>query len=77
MILERIKPIVAEQFDVEEETITADTKFEEIGADSLDIVELVMALEEEFDIEIPDAAIEDITSVGDLVKFIKGKTRKV
>ena len=77
MILERIKPIIAEQFDVEEESISSDTKFEEIGADSLDIVELVMALEEEFDIEIPDASIEDITTVNDLVKFIKGKTRKI
>jgi acyl carrier protein len=77
MILERIKPIIVEQFDVEEESITADTKFEDIGADSLDIVELVMALEGEFDIEIPDTAIEDITKVGDLVKFIKGKTRKI
>ena len=77
MILERIKPIIAEQFDVEEESISNDTKFEEIGADSLDIVELVMALEEEFDIEIPDASIEDITTVNDLVKFIKGKTRKI
>ena len=77
MILEKIKPIIAEQFDVEEESISNDTKFEEIGADSLDIVELVMALEEEFDIEIPDASIEDITTVGDLVKFIKGKTRKI
>ena len=77
MILERIKPIIVEQFDVEEDSVTAETKFEDIGADSLDIVELVMALEEEFDIEIPDTSIEDITSVGDLVKFIKGKTRKI
>ena len=77
MILERIKPIIVEQFDVEEDSITSDTKFEEIGADSLDIVELVMALEEEFDIEIPDTAIEDIITVGDAVKFIKGKTKKI
>ena len=77
MILERIRPIIVEQFDVEEESISNETKFEEMGADSLDIVELIMALEEEFDIEIPDASIEDITTVGDLVKFIKNRTRKI
>lgn len=71
MVLEKIKAILAEQFDVEEDKITAETNIaEDLGADSLDVVDLVMTLEDEFDIEIPDDEVENIRSVGNLVKFI-------
>ena len=69
---EKIKKIIAEQLGVEEEDITPDSSFvEDLGADSLDTVELVMAIEEEFDIEIPDEDAEKITTVGDASQYIK------
>ena len=68
---ERVKKIVAEHLNVEPEKITEDAKFiEDLGADSLDTVELVMAFEEEFGIEIPDDAAESIATFGDAVKYI-------
>lgn len=68
---ERVKAIVAEQLSVEAEKITPQSIFmEDLGADSLDTVELVMALEEEFEIEIPDEAAEKIASVQDAVDYI-------
>lgn len=68
---ERVKAIVAEQLSVEAEKITPQSVFlEDLGADSLDTVELVMALEEEFEIEIPDEAAEKIASVQDAVDYI-------
>jgi len=68
---DRVKKVVAEQLQVDPEQIVPDASFvEDLGADSLDVVELVMALEEEFDIEIPDDAAEHIQTVGDAVKFI-------
>jgi len=68
---ERVKAIVAEQLSVEAEKITPQSVFmEDLGADSLDTVELVMALEEEFEIEIPDEAAEKIVSVQDAVDYI-------
>ncbi|MCL2383870.1 MAG: acyl carrier protein [Oscillospiraceae bacterium] len=71
-IFEKVKEIVMEQLGTEEEKITKDAMFiDDLGADSLDIVELVMALEEEFDSEIPDAEAERIKSVGDVVEYIK------
>ena len=72
-VFEKIRDIIAEQLGVEDpETITSETTFiDDLGADSLDIVELIMALEEEFDIEIPEAEAEKITSVGDVVEYIK------
>ena len=73
MVFEKVKSILAEQFSVEEDEITMETTFENLGADSLDVVELIMALEEEFDIEISDEEAETITSVGDVVKYIKDK----
>lgn len=71
-ILERVKDVIGEQLGIEDlDTITMETTFiEDLGADSLDIVELIMALEEEFDIEIPEAEAEKITSVGDVVEYI-------
>jgi acyl carrier protein len=71
MVLEKIKALVAEQFDVEEDTITTDTAFDEFGADQLDIAELVTALEEEFDIEIPEEYSDSIVTVGDAVSAVK------
>ena len=74
MELEQIKKILAEQFSMNEDDITMDTSFtEDIGADSLDLVELVMALEQEFDIEIDDDQVENIKTVGDAVRYIKDK----
>lgn len=71
-VLEKIKGIIVEQLGVAENTITMEASFiDDLGADSLDIVELVMALEEEFDIEIPDADAEKVVTVGDVVDYIK------
>ncbi|NLO89582.1 MAG: acyl carrier protein [Clostridia bacterium] len=70
---EKIKRIVADQLGVEEEEINEATSFEDLNADSLDIVELIMALEEEFDIEIPDEDAEKLTTVGAAVEYVKSK----
>ena len=70
-IAERVKQIVAEQLGVDEEQVTSEASFmEDLGADSLDTVELVMALEEEFDIEISDEHAEKIQTVQDAVDYI-------
>lgn len=70
-VLSRVKKIVVEHLDVEEDKVAENASFiDDLGADSLDNVELVMAFEEEFDIEIPDDAAEHIQKVGDAVKFI-------
>ncbi|GAF26683.1 acyl carrier protein [Moorella thermoacetica Y72] len=74
-VFEKIKGIVAEQLGVEEDTITMETSFEDLNADSLDIVELIMALEEEFDLEIPDEDAEKLTTVGAAVAYIKEHTK--
>jgi acyl carrier protein len=74
-IAERIKKIVKEHLDVEEDKITMNASFiDDLGADSLDNVELVMAFEEEFGVEIPDDAAETIQTVGDAVKFVEKAT---
>jgi acyl carrier protein len=74
---QRVKEIIVEQLGVEESQVTEQAKFvEDLGADSLDTVELVMALEEEFSLEIPDEDAEKITSVGDAVKYINEKADK-
>ncbi|MBD2483356.1 acyl carrier protein [Planktothrix sp. FACHB-1365] len=71
---ERVKRIIAEQLDVEEEKIIPSATFaEDLGADSLDTVELVMALEEEFETEIPDEDAEKIKTVQDAINYIKAK----
>ena len=73
-ILEKVRSIVSEQLSVDAGEVKADSNFQnDLGADSLDTVELVMALEEAFDIEIPDEAAEGITTVGDAVKYIEDK----
>lgn len=71
---ERVKKIIAEQLGVEEDEVTPEASFvEDLGADSLDTVELVMALEEEFEIEIPDEDAEKILTVGKALDYIKEK----
>jgi len=71
-ILERIKAIIVEQLGVVDTSVTMEASFiDDLGADSLDIVELVMAIEEEFDIEIPDSDAERVVTVGDVVDYIK------
>ena len=73
-IFEKVRSIVAEQLSVEADEVKTESNFQnDLGADSLDTVELVMALEEAFDIEIPDEAAEGITTVGDAVKYIQEK----
>ncbi len=75
MILEKIKEIIADQLGVDEDEVVSDAQFiEDLGADSLDIVELIMALEEEFDLEIPDEDAEKIATVGDAVEYIKNNS---
>ncbi|SPP63582.1 acyl carrier protein [Nitrospira lenta] len=72
---ERVKKIIAEQLGVEEDEVVAEASFvEDLGADSLDTVELVMALEEEFEIEIPDEDAEKILTVGKALDYIKEKS---
>jgi len=75
MVFEKVKKIIVEQLGVEEDDIALESSFiDDLGADSLDIVELIMALEEEFDIEIPDNEAEKITIVNDAVEYIKNNT---
>ena len=72
MVFEKVKAILSEQFDVEEDTITNDTTItDDLGADSLDVVDLLMSIEDEFEIEVPDTEIENIKTVGELVKYIE------
>lgn len=72
MVFEKVKSIIADQLDVEEDKVIAEANItEDLGADSLDVVDLVMSIEEEFDIEIPDEAVEGIKTVGDIVKYIE------
>jgi acyl carrier protein len=71
-MLEKVKEVVIEQLDCNADEVKEDSRFiEDLGADSLDVVELVMALEEEFDIEIPDEDAEKILTVADAIKYIE------
>ena len=73
-VADRVRAIIAEQLGVKLEEVTDSASFvEDLGADSLDTVELVMALEEEFGIEIPDEDAEKMTNVGDAIKYIEAK----
>jgi acyl carrier protein len=76
-IEQKVKDIIVEQLGVNADQVTADAKFiEDLGADSLDTVELVMALEEEFGQEIPDEEAEKLQSVGDVIKYIEDLQQK-
>lgn len=75
MVFEKVRSIIMDQLDVEEDKVTMDAAIQDdLGADSLDVVDLVMSLEEEFDIEIPDDQVENIKTVGDVVKYIEENT---
>lgn len=74
MVFEKVKEMLCEQLDVEEDKVTPEASIiEDLGADSLDVVDMVMSLEEEFDVEIPDEDVEGMKTVGDIVKYIEGK----
>lgn len=73
-VFDKVKNIIVDQLSVEDEEVNMESTFvDDLGADSLDIVELVMAFEEEFDMEIPDEDAEKIKTVGDAVKYIEEK----
>lgn len=75
MVFEKVKEIIVEQLGVDSDDVTLEAAFiDDLGADSLDIVELIMALEEEFDIEIPDEEAEKFPTVGNVVDYIKKHT---
>ena len=72
MVFDKVKEIIVDQLDVEEEKVVAGANIQDdLGADSLDVVDLVMSLEEEFDVEIPDDDVDSIKTVGDIVKYIE------
>lgn len=72
MIYEKVKSIIAEQLDIDPESISYESSItDDLGADSLDVVDLVMSFEDEFGVEIPDDAVETIRTVSDIVKYIE------
>ena len=72
MIFDKIKAILAEQLDVDEDSLTLETDIaKDLNADSLDVVEILMSIEDEFSVEIPDEEIENIKTIGDLVEYIE------
>ncbi|MGN0522563.1 MAG: acyl carrier protein [Eubacterium sp.] len=72
MVFEKIQAILAEQLDIEEKSITPDSLLvEDLGADSLDAIDIVMSVEDEFKVEVPDEIIEKIESVNDIVSFVE------
>ena len=74
MMLEKMKELIADQLGIEADTITENSRFkEDLGADSLDLFELVMALEDEYSVEIPAEELQTMATVGDVVKYLKEK----
>ncbi len=72
MVFDKVRAILCDQLDIEEESVTAESSImDDLGADSLDVVDIVMSLQNEFDVEIPDEEVENISTVGDLVKFLE------
>ena len=69
MILERIKELLMEQLSLDYDQLSADTRFDEVGADSIDVVELVMALEAELGVQMPDDQLERVTTLGELARL--------
>ncbi|WP_028504921.1 acyl carrier protein [Ruminococcus sp. FC2018] len=77
MVFDKVKSIIVDQLDADEAEVTMDATIQDdLGADSLDVVDLVMSIEESFDIEIPDEEVEGIKTVGDIVKYIESKTEE-
>lgn len=75
MVFEKITEILSAQLDVDAETMTLETRIaEDLGADSLDVVELLMSVEDEFDVEIPEEDIAELKTIGDVVDYIQAKT---
>jgi len=73
-MLEKMKKLIAEELNCDESEITAETNFkDDLGADSLDLFELVMALEEEYDIEIPAEELTELVTVGSVIDYLKGQ----
>lgn len=69
---EKVRKIICDQFEVDEDSVTPDTSIEnDLGADSLDLVDLAMSIEDEFDIEVPDEVTDKVKTVGDMVKFLE------
>jgi acyl carrier protein len=76
MVFDKVKDIIADQLDVEADEVTLEAVItEDLGADSLDVVDLVMSLEDEFGVEIPDEAMANIKTVGDIVAYIEKETK--
>lgn len=74
MVFEKVRDILVDQLDVEEDKVKLDSVItDDLGADSLDVVDLVMSLEEEFDVEVPDEEVENMKTVGDIVKYIEDR----
>ena len=77
MVFDKLKEIIAEQLSVDEDTITPEANIQEdLGADSLDIVDLIQTIEDEYDISIPDEAVEEIKTVNDIVNYIEKNTEE-
>ena len=77
MIFDKVKEIIVDQLDADENDVTQDASItDDLGADSLDVVDLVMSIEEEFDIEVPDEEVANMKTVGDIVKYIESKTEE-
>ncbi|MGN0654042.1 MAG: acyl carrier protein [Oscillospiraceae bacterium] len=75
MIFEKVRAIIADQLDIDEDDITLSSDIQsDFGADSLDIVDMIMSLEDEFEIELPDEEVENMKTVGDVVRFIEDNT---
>lgn len=72
MVFEKIRAIICEQFELDEDRVTMDASLNgDLGADSLDVVDLAMSIEDEFDIEFPDSEVDNMKTVADLVKFVE------
>ena len=77
MVFDEVKEIIVDQLECDEDQVTMEASItEDLGADSLDVVDLVMSIEESFDVEIPDEDVEGIKTVGDIVKYIESKVEE-
>lgn len=71
MVLDKIREIISDKLGIKEDEITMESTFEDLGADSLDIVEFIMAIEDEYDIQVADEEVEKVETVGDVVEYIE------